>query len=166
MGSALWAHDRCVGWHCQAPRHRRILGTRAGRRDLVRPILFGRRFRIARSEARSTSSWIVSRRVPAVGVRVRLHARGHAFRCDADIVGLAERLDPGRMCGTTLHNLPFRDASFNYTAPTWSSSTSFSQSRWCASSRGPGCRSGYFDRYLHCDQPASYYVRNILDRLA
>ena len=36
------------------------------------------------------------------------------FGCDADIVALVERRDPGPVCGATLDDLPFRDASFDF----------------------------------------------------
>jgi SAM-dependent methyltransferase len=36
------------------------------------------------------------------------------FGCDADLLALAERRDPGPVCGATLNDLPFRDASFDF----------------------------------------------------
>jgi SAM-dependent methyltransferase len=36
------------------------------------------------------------------------------FGCDADVAALSERQDPGPVCGATLDELPFRDASFDF----------------------------------------------------
>ena len=36
------------------------------------------------------------------------------FGCDADLLALTERRDPGAVCGATLDELPFRDASFDF----------------------------------------------------
>jgi ubiquinone/menaquinone biosynthesis C-methylase UbiE len=36
------------------------------------------------------------------------------FGCDADLLALTERRDPGSVCGATLDELPFRDASFDF----------------------------------------------------
>jgi SAM-dependent methyltransferase len=35
------------------------------------------------------------------------------FGCDADLLALTERHDPGPVCGATLEELPFRDGSFD-----------------------------------------------------
>ena len=36
------------------------------------------------------------------------------FGCDADLLALTERRDPGPVCGATLDELPFLDASFDF----------------------------------------------------
>jgi SAM-dependent methyltransferase len=36
------------------------------------------------------------------------------FGCDADLLALTERRDPGPVCGAMLDNLPFRDGSFDF----------------------------------------------------
>jgi SAM-dependent methyltransferase len=36
------------------------------------------------------------------------------FGCDADLIALTERVDPGAICGATLEYLPFRDGSFDF----------------------------------------------------
>jgi SAM-dependent methyltransferase len=36
------------------------------------------------------------------------------FGCDADLLALKERRDPGAACGATLEQLPFRDAIFDF----------------------------------------------------
>ncbi|MGH7341314.1 MAG: class I SAM-dependent methyltransferase [Candidatus Rokuibacteriota bacterium] len=44
-----------------------------------------------------------------------LRARGIVLvGCDADLAALAERQDPGLVCGATLDDLPYRDASFDF----------------------------------------------------
>jgi ubiquinone/menaquinone biosynthesis C-methylase UbiE len=43
-----------------------------------------------------------------------LERGGVLFGCDADLLALRERRDPGPVCGATLEELPFRDASFDF----------------------------------------------------